>query len=170
MITTPRIIAQTIHLPLTFLWQHPGAAFPPVGTASLVGVVPPVGGVHPVRLQRICHLFNARAGPKCTYSPRKFAHVCSDLGTQTQVEWVECPSTSGSDCQSRFGVFVKKEKKTCCDILSVPVMHTCVSCNIHMLSGMLMCNFWHNFDGPFYSSNSTHSSLPLMVHLCTQLP
>ena len=38
--------------------------------------------------------------------------------------------------------------------------------------------FWHNFDGPFYSNNGTHSTLPLMAyiylpfsaHLYTQLP
>ena len=45
-------------------------------------------------------------------------------------------------------------------------------------SGMFMCHFWHNFDGPFYSNNGTYSTLPLMAyiylpflaHLCTQLP
>ena len=57
-----------------FLWQHPGAT--PSGVAPPVGVAPQVGGPHPVRL-RICHLFNARDGPQCTYSPCKFAHVCS---------------------------------------------------------------------------------------------
>ena len=61
MITTPRILGQTTHLSF-LLWQHPGATFPPVCMAPLVGVAPPAGGAHPVRLQRICHLFNARDG------------------------------------------------------------------------------------------------------------
>ena len=47
-----------------------------MGVAPPVSVALPVGGPHPVRLH-ICHLFNTRDGPKCTYNPCKFAHVCS---------------------------------------------------------------------------------------------
>ena len=42
-------------------------------------------------------------------------------------------------------------------------------------SGMFKRHFWHHSDGPFYSSNSTYDTLPLMylpflAHLCTHYP
>ena len=33
------------------------------------------------------------------------------------------------------------------------------------IRAMSMCHFWHNFDGPFYSNNGTHGTLPLMVYI-----
>ena len=90
-----------------FWWQHPGATFPHAGGASPVGVAPPVGGAHPGRL-RICHLFNARDGPKCTYSPCKFAHVCS--ACKANHPRSACPKAQGTqaDTSGRGGVPISK--------------------------------------------------------------
>ena len=90
-----------------FWWQHPGATFPHAGGASPVGVAPPVGGAHPGRL-RICHLFNARDGPKCTYSPCKFAHVCS--ACKANHPRSACPKVQGTqaDTSGRGGVPISK--------------------------------------------------------------
>ena len=87
--------------------SHPGATFPHAGGASPVGAAPPVGGAHPGRL-RICHLFNARDGPKCTYSPCKFAHVCS--ACKANHPRSACPKAQGTqaDTSGRGGVAINK--------------------------------------------------------------
>ena len=94
----------------SFFWsQHPGATFPHVGGASPVGVAPPVGGAHPGRL-RIYHLFNAIETAQNARTLRASLPMCAQPARQTirdllvqkhreyrqtQVEGVECPSTSG---------------------------------------------------------------------------
>ena len=52
-----------------FMWQYPSSA-------AAIAPPMPMGGVQSQRL-RICNLSNARDGPRCTYTPCKFAHLCS---------------------------------------------------------------------------------------------
>lgn len=91
----------------SFLWQHPGGTFPPAGVAHLMGVGPPVGGAHPVRLG-LCHLFYARDGPKCRYSPCNFAHICSTCRANHPRS--ACPKAQGAlaDTSEKGGIPINK--------------------------------------------------------------
>ena len=118
-----------------FWWQHPGATFPHAGGASQwvwllqwVGLTQ-AGFVFATysMLETAQNARTVRASlPMCAQPARQTIHdrpvQRHKEHRQTQVEGVECPSTSGSDCRSSLNSSIWN--KTCCDSSSVSVMHT----------------------------------------------